>query len=69
MMEGFDFSLNQKISSKDRVIYASNYLPVIVGRNKEGQLELKRIGNSFVMNTLNMLKMNKRLNFLWLKVN
>ena len=65
MMESIDFSLNQKISSKDRVIYVSNYLPVIVEKDKDGQYKLKPIENGSVMNTLNMLKMNKKLNFLW----
>lgn len=65
MNETIDFSLNQKISNKDRVIYVSNYLPVIVVKNAEGNYEIKMVENGSVMSNLNILKMSKKLNFLW----
>ena len=60
-----DFDYTQKITSSDRVIIATIFLPLSVKKNKNNEYELFEDENSILFLYLNKLKKNKSINLIW----
>ena len=62
-----DFDSNQKITSSDRIIMATIYLPFYIKKNEsnKNKYELIEDENSFLLRYINNLKSTKSINLIW----
>ena len=60
-----DFDYTQKITSSDRVILVTIFLPLSVKKNKKDEYEIFEDENSILLLYLNKLKKNKSINLIW----
>ena len=60
-----DFDYTQQITSSDRCIMASVYLPFYLKKNKNNDYEIVEQENSLLLRYINNLKKEKKINLIW----
>ena len=63
-INNIQFTLNNKLTSSERIIMATNYLPIIIEK-KNDNFEIKVEEYSSIFAMINHLKMNKKIKIFW----